>query len=524
MTAAKAPKLSRRQQEILSLIARGHSNQEIAGQLGLTTGTVKQHIYVLYRKLGVRNRAMAVARGAQFLQSADPDQAEPASGLSAREENPVYARRLVTAVVIEPRPDAIASSLEAEHLTRALDALRVRAGQFAHSFDGRHEPLPGGGVAVWFGQPTAHGDDAARALAYVRAVLARTADGTGDVAVAVGIGTAPEVIGEGVRASLAFRAFRIATTLASFCRPGEVLACELSASLARIDDVPERSWRPAPGSLPMPARVVEPDPPPTPAVARRWGGLPFVPAIAGAVRRRRMQWVAVESWPPIAGTRLIHALGEAFALLGLPVHRLWMPTAAPSAGLASRLVGQIYGAGGTATPARLDVALADLTSGGPACVLAHGIDALAGLVDIIGSAGLDRLRESPLVLVAGAMHRSGHPRTVLRLLGNSPLGSPFARVFRMEVPVDENALTLGIRSDVQAVLDGVSASARAVARSASEPACTDVAGIAQRLGLPVEEVVGYCHELESAGLIVLDGGEIRFRDPQTIGAVRASLV
>ena len=58
--------LSDREQEVLSLIATGSTNKEIAGQLHLSPHTVKEHTSAIYRKLGVRNRAEAT-RQAQRL-------------------------------------------------------------------------------------------------------------------------------------------------------------------------------------------------------------------------------------------------------------------------------------------------------------------------------------------------------------------------------------------------------------------------------------------------------------------------
>jgi DNA-binding CsgD family transcriptional regulator len=52
--------LSPREQEILSLIAQGASNKEIAASLGLRPKTVMHHSSSIYRKLGVRSRAEAV--------------------------------------------------------------------------------------------------------------------------------------------------------------------------------------------------------------------------------------------------------------------------------------------------------------------------------------------------------------------------------------------------------------------------------------------------------------------------------
>jgi predicted ATPase/DNA-binding CsgD family transcriptional regulator len=53
--------LTEREQEILSLIAAGLSNQAIADQLFLTLGTVKWYNKNIYSKLGVRSRTQAVA-------------------------------------------------------------------------------------------------------------------------------------------------------------------------------------------------------------------------------------------------------------------------------------------------------------------------------------------------------------------------------------------------------------------------------------------------------------------------------
>jgi two-component system, NarL family, nitrate/nitrite response regulator NarL len=55
------PALTRREQEILRMIAAGKSLPEIAGELYLGLTTVKTHVQHLYEKLGVSDRAAAVA-------------------------------------------------------------------------------------------------------------------------------------------------------------------------------------------------------------------------------------------------------------------------------------------------------------------------------------------------------------------------------------------------------------------------------------------------------------------------------
>ncbi len=60
------PRLSPRQSEVLALMAEGMTNAEIGAQLGVTERTVKAYAQELYDKLGVRNRAGAVAEAAKL--------------------------------------------------------------------------------------------------------------------------------------------------------------------------------------------------------------------------------------------------------------------------------------------------------------------------------------------------------------------------------------------------------------------------------------------------------------------------
>lgn len=59
-------RLSKREPEVLRLIARGASNQAIAGKLVITVGTVKCHINHILCKLDAHNRTEAVARAREL--------------------------------------------------------------------------------------------------------------------------------------------------------------------------------------------------------------------------------------------------------------------------------------------------------------------------------------------------------------------------------------------------------------------------------------------------------------------------
>jgi DNA-binding NarL/FixJ family response regulator len=53
--------LTRREGEVLRLLAWGHSNASIAGQLFISAKTVEHHVGRIMHKLGLRSRAEAAA-------------------------------------------------------------------------------------------------------------------------------------------------------------------------------------------------------------------------------------------------------------------------------------------------------------------------------------------------------------------------------------------------------------------------------------------------------------------------------
>jgi DNA-binding CsgD family transcriptional regulator len=53
--------LTRREREVLRLLATGESNAQIARRLGVSIHTVERHVANLYPKIGARGRADATA-------------------------------------------------------------------------------------------------------------------------------------------------------------------------------------------------------------------------------------------------------------------------------------------------------------------------------------------------------------------------------------------------------------------------------------------------------------------------------
>jgi len=58
--------LTKRELEILRLMAGGYSNREIADALGTAEGTVKNHASSILSKLGVRDRTRAVLKALEL--------------------------------------------------------------------------------------------------------------------------------------------------------------------------------------------------------------------------------------------------------------------------------------------------------------------------------------------------------------------------------------------------------------------------------------------------------------------------
>jgi PAS domain S-box-containing protein len=63
--------LSRREHEVLQLIAHGLGNKAIAKELGVSPGTISYHLSNIFNKLGVHNRAQAVAVAHQWVSPSD---------------------------------------------------------------------------------------------------------------------------------------------------------------------------------------------------------------------------------------------------------------------------------------------------------------------------------------------------------------------------------------------------------------------------------------------------------------------
>ena len=67
--------LTKREQQILTLIVQGFTNREIAKHLSISESTTENHIHHIYAKLQVSNRAQAVAYALHNLLGRDEQKA-----------------------------------------------------------------------------------------------------------------------------------------------------------------------------------------------------------------------------------------------------------------------------------------------------------------------------------------------------------------------------------------------------------------------------------------------------------------
>src|SRR5258707_5579334 len=67
-----AEPLTRRERDILALLAQGHTGPEIAQELTIAVSSVKWHTQHLYSKLGVNSKKQAVARARELGLLANP--------------------------------------------------------------------------------------------------------------------------------------------------------------------------------------------------------------------------------------------------------------------------------------------------------------------------------------------------------------------------------------------------------------------------------------------------------------------
>lgn len=548
--------LSTRQRQLLELLIEGKSNKEISTDLKIEPGTVKQHLFVLFRKLGVNSRAKAVIAAVQIMKSGatESTDAKPkakttkSAAKASAKVGDAYSWRLVSTVAVsiadlnELNPAAISMR---DHF---LKALRMMIERLVDALDGQVTYLPGGGSVIWFGHPRAHLDDADRAV-YLAQYLQSwshhyqlTHLGAADKKeantplIGVGIASHTEVVAEKATELYGAESFRKASILA---RHAKALKMPLSDLLTKKIAPMSSAWmeiKSKEGNKEVvvkdvgPIAIVGPTSALLPDTSARWGGFPFLANAFEGIDGGLAQWLAVESWPPAAATSLIDAIGNYAASKNFQILRLRTPGSYRRDRALTSFTSQIelqfgdfvarsekiYPSQGE----RIAGLLAEISKTGPLTILVYGLKALEVFKSVIGDSGIDRLASRQVLIVAANLQDSGSAQISVRLLGPKPNSVPFSRVFNLQMPaIDE--LPEGIRVDLRALLDNLSPVAKELILRAANDLDTPLLTILTSMNEPHHKEQACIQELTNSGLIAASqGGGFEFRDLSTALAIK----
>lgn len=538
--------LTPRQEELIELLAAGLSNKEIAVQLGITHGTVKQHLFVLYRRLGVASRAkalLAVGQTARLPTSNAKPKTVSAKKLTAN--SPKYGWRMISVVSIylsDGLTDDPAASIARDQY---LNVMRSALEYGATALDGRFATMPYGGFLAWFGHPQAHTDDADRAVSlglmaqrfserYVSSVTL-----AGDVSaclgrVGVAVASQAEIVAHDATALLGAETFRRAAILARYASGlGLPLADQATRRLAPLGV----SWHTLPfrekntgeqvkrlGAL----FALDSKSDQLPLAREHWGGLRFLDDVLRTSQNGISQWLAVECWPSTIGIALTDAIGTVAQAHGFQVVRLRLSSARARLAQARSLCAQIDAfvhnaveqpGSAAGTPEQLIKALSMLCTKNPVALLVYGLKGLERLTEILGTSGIEALVNKRIFLVCAGSRAFEKPQTSLRLVGVRPGASLLSRVYSLKVPAIEH-LPDRVRIGLQELLDSLSVAARLVVMTAAAEENESILAVAKRLKLSERQLQDCLNELTACGLVVpASPGHFQFRDRATGQAI-----
>ncbi|MBF0137427.1 MAG: AAA family ATPase [Magnetococcales bacterium] len=181
--ASSTTPLTGRQSQILRLVQLGRSNKEVARELNITEGTVKQHLLEVYRRLKVTNRTMAAevgrrAEAGSLFLPADPEKNVGTRNKSQPKEM-VFPRftaamRPVTLLkVVVEASETLVNLLGSRGFARFQHLFREICQQESRRFEGMVQGLPDG-LLLLFGVPHLREDDPERAACCGARIFDRT--------------------------------------------------------------------------------------------------------------------------------------------------------------------------------------------------------------------------------------------------------------------------------------------------------------------------------------------------------------
>lgn len=517
--------LSARQQEILGLLSLGKSNKEIAYELKITEGTVKQHLFTLYKKLNTTSRAKTVIAAQKLLEEQKKSKASlpPSSILAVKSPNS-YIWRLITAVAIYPKNKSNNSAVGRARNHQEMELLQSECQLLVDALDGILTVVPGTGLVACFGLPKSHLDDPARGLFFAKRIQLWLAENT-ELIASIGIATAAEVVADNAKTIYRAESFEMAAQLAVEAPSLKIWANEVTCRLAgpvmkysapRNDEERKISYREVLLDQALDMKLLASKTP-----------LPFLPELLAHLKAKKSMWVSVDGWPPHVSVRLQDAISIALQAQGISIYGLRLPTDSSIeeigysaytqlnilAKIRQRHEGNELFLNSTDNNAqKLLASLKILTMRGYLAVACYGINSHESLIKVLGEKGLDELINYPIIFITSTLNNDDQSHVKARLLGDRPNLESKHKLYKLPLPKPP-IMPQGICADLATLIDNLSQNARAIVRY-----------IALRDPIKVMELGHFVGEVLSTGLFILKDDVIQCRDEETLKALKSLYV
>lgn len=521
--------LSARQQQIAGLLAKGKSNKEIAFELKITEGTVKQHLFTLFRKLGVTNRLQATIKANELL-FAKPKEVPADDGLSDSYLATLpkdYAWRLVTVVHIriEGKEAKTTKKASANEENGQISLLFKKAQALAAIYQASVSFVPEKQIVATFGAPKSHLDDASRAVIFGR-MLTRFMSEKMNLSACVGIATTTTLVSFSDEPLYQSDAYRLAKDLSDNAAEDQILATDLSCKMAgplfsykryeteqdhRRFIVKEVLWADAAGSQPARERVQ----------------LPFFNEVVTKASAGQTQWIKIRGWPPTGCTQLLDILALHGRAQNLRVGAMRLPSKVTAEGLIKNLHHQLYLLGllkilpgKEAAIREIDgdshkfiAALAQATNANVTTLLLfYGAESLNIFTKLMQSADLTEISQLPLVIAATGEMAQATPELVVELLENHPIATGKHLTYHLKLP-ESLQVPDGLARDLGTLLEMISPPARKAIQVYVADKKVEIRANGSDAALEIGK------ELLVSGLFKLKGDSLICRDTATLQAL-----
>lgn len=517
---------SLRQKQILQLLSLGKSNKEIAFELNLSEGTIKQHLYTLYKKLGVTSRSKAVIVATKLIDELQEKEGAPQapSTLLAKKLPTTYVWRLVSAVAVYPHPGKLKTPGAIADFDIAMSQVHQQAKMITDALDGNLTVVPGVGLIACFGVPKAHLDDASRAMTFADQ-MRQWSINKNIIPLSMGIATAPEVVADQTNTIYRAESFEMAAQYAVDAPAYRIIANEISCRLAGPIlkySTPKHDVKKGLGVR----EVLLTEKVDVVSLAKKTP-LPFIDEILQKNRNKEACWVNVSGWPPHRSQRLQDAIAIHLEAEGLNTFRVRQPSCCDIDSIGKSFFEQIniqtklrkrsegneiFSRTLQSNSGRLLGALKIIAMRGPTALVTYGINTHIHLMQILGPKGIEELSKYPIVFVNAELNDEDSAHVSATLLGSKP-GVPGSaiKVKTYQLPLPKPALNPhGIHADLATLIDNLSPDAHNIIQLIVMKGPVKALGISSYLG-----------EVMSTGLFSVIDGVLHCRDEATLKALQA---